>query len=318
MSIIPKLLKHLHNVNHIYIQTHDYPDHDAIAAAFALQYILKHSNISSHLIYEGDIQRDSLKEMIRVIGIEIKHNQHHSLQMEDNIIVVDGCVGNKNVSDLTGNEICVIDHHEVKEPDSVSFCDIRSEYGACSTIIYTYFKELNIEIPRNIATALMIGINIDTSLLTRGVSLNDIEAYSDLYKIADITCHNSLLRNFIQTKDLRFYKYLIEHVIIEEKIARCYFPKGCNQNLMGILGDFLLALEEVEFVILYAKNNMKINFSIRNENENWNAAEIIQKSLKGIGFGGGHFDMAGGIINDINLFDENIIVSLFQQALQLK
>ena len=57
--------------------------------------------------------------------------------------------------------------------------------------------------------------------------------------------------------------------------------------------------------------NNKINFSIRSEREEWNSSIIIQEILKNIGFGGGHADMAGGIINDIKLFNESEIYNKF-------
>jgi nanoRNase/pAp phosphatase (c-di-AMP/oligoRNAs hydrolase) len=113
---------------------------------------------------------------------------------------------------------------------------------------------------------------------------------------ADIGFVNSLLRNSIQKKELNFYRYVIEHVRVQERFAFCYFEEGCNQNLLGIIGDFLLTLSEVDFVFLCAKNNNTINISVRSEVPHWNAADIIRRVLEGRGFGGGHSDLAGGII----------------------
>jgi len=316
MHIIDQILDFVKDEEFIYIQTHNFPDHDAVASAFGLQYIFNELGKKALCIYEGDVQRDSLQQMIDELNIEITHNEDHLLTEDHKIIIVDGCKGNKNVTDLIGDEIAVIDHHEVSTPDDVPFSDIRSNYGACSSIIFKYFKDYKLSIPQNIATALMIGINMDTALLTRGVSEEDIQAYAELYTISNIRLQNSILRNYIQTKDLNFYRYAIDNVIIKNEIAFCYFPKGCNQNLMGILGDFFLALEEVDFVILCALNESKINFSLRNEAPQWNASMVIQEVLKGIGFGGGHGDMAGGIIKDVNLFDENIIFEKFYRFLK--
>lgn len=297
------LLDALKSEEYIFIQTHNYPDHDAVASAFALQHLLKGFDIKSFLIYDGEIQRDSLLQMIEDLEIVIKNYRSYSLTSQHKIIIVDGCKWNKNVTDLVGDEVGVIDHHIVDSPDDVPFVDIRSNYGSCSSILYSYYTEYKEEIPKNVATALMIGINMDTSLLTRSVSKEDIEAYANLYGISDIRLQNSILRNYIQTKDLSFYRYAIDNVKIEHEVAYCYFPDGCNQNLLAILGDFLLALEEVEFVILCAKNKGSINFSLRSEKKEWNAALVLQQVLKGIGFGGGHADMAGGIVNDLSLFD---------------
>ena len=309
------LLAEVKKEEFVFIQTHNYPDHDAVASAFGLQYLLSELGVSSRIIYEGEIQRDSLIQMIDELEIDIQHCEYHRMTESHKIIIVDGCKGNKNVTDLIGDEIAVIDHHLVEKPDDVPFADIRSDYGACSTIIYSYFRKAGVEVPRNAATAMMIGINMDTALLTRGVSRHDIEAYAELYTLCDIRLQNSILRNYIQSKDLSFYRYAIDNITIENEVAFCYFPDGCNQNLLGILGDFFLALDEVDFVILCARNGSSINFSLRNEKKEWNAARAIQDALQGTGFGGGHADMAGGIVPDGAGFDPREILEKFKAIL---
>ncbi len=317
MGIVHDLVVTYGNEELLYIQTHDYPDHDAVSSAAGLQEILRRLGVQSRIIFEGDIQRDSLRKMIHDLDISIARSCDVELEADHKIVIVDGCKGNKNVTDLIGEEVAVIDHHQVKAADDVPFVDIRPDYGACASIIYTYFREFELEIPRKIATALMIGINMDTALLTRNVGEADVQAYADLYPLADIRLQNTLLRNYIQTKDLEFYRYAINNVKIEKAVSFCYFPEGCNQNLLGILGDFLLSLEEIDFSILCAKNKGKVNFSIRNERPEWNAALVIQNALQGIGFGGGHADMAGGIIHDASLFDPAEVYALFARELGL-
>jgi nanoRNase/pAp phosphatase (c-di-AMP/oligoRNAs hydrolase) len=162
----------------------------------------------------------------------------------------------------------------------------------------------------------MIGINMDTALLTRQVSRTDIEVYADLYTRADIRLENSILRNSIQTKDLAFYRHALENVQLKDGVAFCWFPDGCNQNLLGILGDFFISLEEAEFVVLCARNGGVINVSVRNEREGLNASQVVQAALGGIGFGGGHADMAGGIIRELGGIDGPLLHALFLKALQ--
>lgn len=311
MSVILSLIRDLTKEKNIFIQTHNFPDHDAIASAYGLQVLLQKFNISSTIIYKGSIQRDSLNIMINNLGIKAYSCAKLKLSDCNKNIIVDGCACNKNVDDLIGDEICVIDHHEIKKPESIKLTDIRPSAGSCSTIIYSYFKELNIEIERTAASALLCGLNMDTLQMTRGVSKLDVEAFADLYMKADIPLVNTILRNYIQTKDLSFYKYLLENIIIKDKFAFCYYDNGCCQNLLGILSDFLLALEEVDFTVLCAKNENVINLSVRSENKALNASTIIQKVLKNIGFGGGHSDMAGGIIKDISKFNKKEIFDTF-------
>ncbi len=70
------------------------------------------------------------------------------------------------------------------------------------------------------------------------------------------------------------------------------------------MAAFILSLTEIDLVVLSATNDNQVHFSVRNERAEWNAARFIQKVLAGIGFGGGHQDMAGGLISDARLFDK--------------
>lgn len=314
--MLENLVRHLRNERHVYIQTHSYPDHDAIASAYGLQRLLAEFGLTAHIVYEGDIQRESLQRMVRELSIEVHKASTLPIRSTDKIVIVDGCKGSKNVAELEGQEIAVIDHHAVVAAEDVPYVDIRPGYGACSTIIYSYYRDAGKLVSRNTATALLIGINMDTSMLTRGVSQQDIEAYADLYPLADVRLQTAILRNYIQTKDLGFYRFALDNVSITDGFAYCYFPQGCDQNLLGILGDFFLALREVQFVVLCARNNHAVNFSLRCERDDCDASMILQEVLRGIGAGGGHRHMAGGVIPHTEDFDEPALRARFMQTLK--
>jgi nanoRNase/pAp phosphatase (c-di-AMP/oligoRNAs hydrolase) len=316
MGRLSELLGVIGSRRPVYVQTHDFPDHDAVASAFGIQGVLDRAGVPSRIVYAGDLQRDSLRRMIRDLAIQVTPAASVSMAASDPVVIVDGCKGSKNVTDLPGDEVAVIDHHDVKSPDNVPYVDIRSDIGACSTLVHGYWGESGGPLPGAVATALMIGINMDTALLTRQVSREDIQAYADLYTSADVRLENSILRNSIQTKDLAFYRHALENVQIADCVAFCWFPSGCNQNLLGILGDFFISLEEADFVVLCARNANVINVSVRNEKDGWSASRIVQKALDGIGFGGGHADMAGGIIREPEGIDGPMLRTRFLSALQ--
>ncbi len=314
MSFILDLIALVEKEDYVYIQTHDYPDHDTVASAFALQKLLKSRGITGYLVYEGKIRNDSLLRMIEHLSIKIRPAKKEPLRTIDKIIIVDGCKGSKNVTDLTGDEIAVIDHHEGSSPEEILLSDIHPDYGACSSIIFSYYENLGIEPAKDVATALIIGLLSDTALMTKGVAEADMLTYNSLYNKSDHRLVNSILKTKIQKKDLSFYREAIDRVRIQDELAFCYFPEGCNENLLGVIGDFFLSLREVAFVFLCARNNGKINFALRSEEDKWNAADIIRKILDGTGYGGGHSDIAGGIMNDPSNFDEE---SLLKRILQL-
>ena len=317
MDTINVLIHSLKSEKSVFIQPHDFPDHDAVASAFGLQYFFRRHGITSHLVYGMDIQRESLKTVIRDLQIEIKPVGTYAMTPFDKIILVDGCKGNKNVRDLIGDEVAIIDHHRAACPEDIAFADIRTEYGACATIIASYFFESGLSMPRDVATALMIGISLDTCFLTRGVCEQDLKAYWQCFHIADTDYVNSILRNNIQLDDLKQYRFMLNHLQSVDRMAFCHFPRGCDQNLLGILGDFLLSLDTIDFVVLCAQNGDRINFSLRSEAAQWPADAIARRILHGIGFGGGHAEMAGGVITDVSKFDKDALYEKMLTALQI-
>ncbi len=318
MNSIGKLIQDLKNEERVFIQTHDFPDPDAVTSAFGMQQLLAHFGIHAYIVYNKVIERGSLKKIIRDLKIDIREAGSYGMKADEKIILVDGCKGSSNVTDLVGEEFACIDHHPVIAPDDVPFFDIRDSYGACATIIGSYYAELGIDLPRDVATALMIGITRDTALFTRGVTENDLNVYIHCFLSADVEYVNSVIRNNICANDLTYYRRLLDNLERSGRIAYCYFPDGCGQNLLGILADFVLSLIEIEFVMLCALNGDVVNFSIRSENETWDAGDVMRAFLKERGFGGGHAEMAGGVIYDASLFHEADAFETVNQILQVK
>ena len=201
MSKVKKLLKTLKKNQRIFIQTHDFPDHDAVATAFSLQYLLKHKGFDSTIIYHGEILRENLQKMISELDISISHHYKYELSQNDLLIIVDACAGNKNVTELKAKVIAVIDHHQTTCKEKYPFIDIQSEFGACSTILFSYFAELKLEPSKNVATALLAGINFDTHSLSRQISPLDLQAYSMLYTVGSVEFVSSMVRNNISLDD---------------------------------------------------------------------------------------------------------------------
>jgi len=284
----------LRGARRIFIQTHDFPDHDSVASAFGLQHLLLTQGLEASITYEGEVQRESLLALVQALDIELHHNGRHGITTDDSIVIVDGCAGNRNVSHLVGHELAVIDHHISEHPEDVPYVDIRPHFGACSSIIYDYYRELGLTVPRSVASALLAGVAVDTAQLMRGASEHDMEAYTTLYRLADIELVTSVIHNSIQARDLAYYRAALENIVIHDRFAFCYLADGCSRNLLGILGDFFSGLRGVDITVVCARNEGRVNFSVRSSREHWNASEVVQDALRGIGRGGGHRHMAGG------------------------
>ena len=299
MSEFSQLIERLKGLPRVVIQAHDFPDHDAVASAYALAYLLNQQGIETIQVYNGVIDRVSIHRMIEILAIPIVHASEAGLRAEDILIVVDGCVGEKNVTDLTGEEVAVIDHHEVTPAAGLWYQDIRPDYGATATIMYEYYQQLGLTMPAAVATALQVGLNIDTANLTRGFCEADVEAFAFFHRIADQDLVNNICRNSLESSELPYYQHLISELRIDRGVATALMPTDCPKNLLGILGDFLIAVDSVDVSILACGRPETIQLSLRSERREVNVARLAQKVLVDteIGFGGGHAHMAGGVVN---------------------
>ena len=295
-----KFLQLLSPLQRVVIQAHDFPDHDAIASAYGLAALLQAMGMNTLIVYNGHVDRISLANMIEWLDIPVIHCNKAKLTAHDKIITVDGCIGEKNVTDIQGEEIAVIDHHNVTPPKGLWYCDVRSNYGATATIIYEYFSSLNIDIPEKVATALLVGLNIDTANLTRGFCNADLKAFLGLNQVADLALVNKICRNSLIQSELKSFQHVCDNVESNDGIAIVLLKEPCAKNLLGVLADFLLSVNEYDIVIVAMKFNQAIQLSLRSECPKVNVGLLLRQTLnqKQRGFGGGHAHMAGGILND--------------------
>lgn len=282
--------------NHVYIQMHNFPDPDAIASAYGIQILLKTRNVDSTICYKGKIDRSSTNKMVRGLGIEIVNfdNIVH-MNSEDEIILVDAQKGNANIIDMAGSEVICIDHHKTIERFDYHYSDIRPDVGACASIVASYFFESEIEIDKNLATALMYAIKIDTANMCRGVSQLDLEMFYRIFKLCDNDFIASLSMSTIQLNDLHAYANAINSIKVYNNISFANTGNDCPEALIATISDFMLDLDEVNLSVVYSDKKDGIKLSIRSDTK-YDAGLITQNALEGIGNGGGHELMAGGFV----------------------
>lgn len=282
---------------HSYIQTHNFPDPDAIASAFGLQRLLAHYSIPSSLCYDGQIDKLSASRMLDMFQIQISSYEQlrPSLSEDDYIICVDAQKHSGNITDLVGAEVACIDHHPTFVPMEYRYQDIRPT-GACATIIAQYFHRLACKPDQATATALLYGLKMDTLQFTRGVTELDIEMFHFLFPLCDQEALMRLERNNMEFSDLRAYGAAIERIEVYGKVGFSDIPFSCPDALVAIISDFILSLQEVEVAVVFSHREDGIKFSVRSEVPDIHAGDLARDALKGFGSGGGHAGMAGGLI----------------------
>lgn len=312
-----KLIQLLNNRT-VYIQTHNFPDPDAISSAFALQEFLGAHGIPATLCYDGRIDRISSRKMLDTFGISMYcGTELPEMTREDPIILVDSQKLNSNVTDFIGTKIACIDHHPTRINCNYEYFDLQI-IGACASIIASYFRQTNTPISPNAASALAYGIKMDTADFTRGTTQTDIDMFQYLFAHADWSLVKHMYSNTLEYDDLRAYDAAISNVKIFGTTAFAYIPFSCAPALVAIISDFILALDVVDIAIVYARNKEGIRFSIRSERPAFHAGDLIVLALTDIGSGGGHPSMAGGMIplENVSLLGSNLQVSIHERFLK--
>ena len=288
--------------NSVYIQTHNYPDQDALAAAFGLKYLLERFEIGADICYKGQVDKLNTVAMMETLDAQ-------EMDEDSEIIIVDGQKGNSNVDDFIGNEIACIDHHKLQETDMYRFWDIRSDVGACSSIIASYYVENDIDMPISVATALLYGIKMDTDNLSRKVSDLDIDMFYYLFKRASRDAIRKFEGCSLQMDDLQAYMAAIKNLRVFGNVGFVNIGDDCAEAILGTMSDFVMSLDEVTFAVVYSRRAGGIKFSVRNEEEGLDGAVIIKAALEGLGGGGGHATMAAGFAPNIDSSTEALNVA---------
>jgi nanoRNase/pAp phosphatase (c-di-AMP/oligoRNAs hydrolase) len=291
------------------IQTHNFPDHDATASAFALGRLLSIRGYETHLLYRGPIRSFSLKTMIAELKIpltRIKDMAPRELRSSP-CILVDGNPLNSNARPATDNLFGVVDHHGNAGIPDCPFCDIRPEYGSCSALVADYWKASGLKPEEDVATALLMGIEMDTDFLSRRVSKSDMDALHRLFFIGDWDFGTRVIKTSLSRADIPAFEKAVANSRFHRQLLFALITLDTTQEVISILADFFLRFREVTVTVIIENQGSSRHVSIRSRDPAVSAALLIREALKDIGEGGGHDYMAGGLLYpDIEISEEDL------------
>ena len=313
----------------LYIQMHKPPDPDCLASATVLADMLRSGGYDPTIVYSGAIGKSETLELIDVLGINIvrldAEKNKNLVKPEDQIIVVDCQKENSNVMHLCGEYIACIDHHPELVKKDYLYSDIQPEYGACSSMIYTYAVEYGYKISPSKAALMIHGIRIDTDDLNRRKYMLDIDCYCALYKIANLEILSNINKNRIRPDDISTTITAYEFLTIKNKVAYSYAGVDKAKESLAELSDRLSSLADVGFVVVYSKCYYGYVFSVRSQLAEKNAGKIVKHAFASVdGDGGGHATMAGGVIPKVSFMDLSgdksvmeRVIALFEDAFEV-
>lgn len=294
-----KLAEILKGKGSMLIVMQDSPDPDAIASAVALRALVNACfEITCSLVHRGPIGRAENRALVSYLKLKPRSPDQADPRKFDLIAMVDTQPGTGN--NCLPAEILpdiVVDHHPVQLlTRSVKFTDVRSNYGATSTIILEYFLGWNLLPPMPVATALMYGIRSDTLDLGREAIKADINAIEALYPLANKRMLGQIQRGRVPGDYFKMLSHaLADAMAYGDMIVACLGDVE-NPDIMGELADLLLRHESCAWTLCFGFFESRVILSIRTR-ANSNSADVIMREVvSGLGTGGGHAGMAGGQI----------------------
>jgi nanoRNase/pAp phosphatase (c-di-AMP/oligoRNAs hydrolase) len=231
--------------------------------------------------------------MINRFKIELRDEKFWEKNRSNYGLAIFCDTGPENASVSVAPEIAtiIIDHHTTKSFREDCLAIIKN-VGAASTIIYYLLKKAGVEFlhPSPIATALEIGIDVDTKSFTKTDEITefDVEAHRKLMPLIDY----ALFRHLTERYELRkgFFKCLkralgpdFDEIFVEDlAILGVGNIKRSQIDYIPMIADWILRAEETRLVVVIGVvDNQFIKASVRTDLESVQIDQFCQKVFGG-------------------------------------
>jgi nanoRNase/pAp phosphatase (c-di-AMP/oligoRNAs hydrolase) len=295
-----RLLKALAGKKTILVTTHMHPDPDALASSMALRELLARrlKDARIDLSIKGQIGGGINSAFTRNAQLTVVPWDDAALTRYDAIILLDVQPAFA-YSPLPQNvtPTAVIDHHRAQgRKPQCQFCDVRPEVGATSSIVFSYFMELEEQIDPDLGATLIYGIETDLAGAAGMPNELDNLALSNLTLLADT--RKLYQMRFVDLPQSYFVSYFeaLSSAVYYDTVMLAQLGQIDSLEKPAVVADFLLRFEKVQWVLVTALNNGRLMLSLRTSSPRHSAADIMQRLVRRVGEGGGHRTKAGGSI----------------------
>jgi len=303
------LIRALRSVDgHLGVFTHDNPDPDAIGSAIALRDLARARGVDADAYFFGQITHQENRAMVNLLDIQIENldTDEYDPDEFDAIALVDHSrPGVNDQLPLDTAVDIVIDHHPPREAVDAGFIDLRSDVGATSTLMADYFRQLDIPVTPQVATALLFGIRVDTKDFGREITEADFQAAAFLLPFADDVVLERIESPSISGATLDTIAEAIRNRIQHNSVVLSGVGSIAQRDSLAQAADHLLGMEGVTTTVVYGIKDGTVYASARTRGSDLDIGETMREAFDRIGSAGGHTDMAGaqiplGILGDIH------------------
>ncbi|MFC6826393.1 DHH family phosphoesterase [Halopelagius fulvigenes] len=306
-------LEKLSGLDEVVVLMHPNPDPDAMAAAIGTACLAEQVDTEACIQYTGQIRHQENRAFETVLDLDLEPIDHVTDLAAEAVVLVDhnrprGFAGADGVLPFA-----VIDHHP-GEGTGEHFTDVRTDYGACSSIVAEYFRDIGAKpvppdrhasevdaeytIPSNVATGMLYGILTDTKRLTSGCSEGDFEAAGYLYPGVDEDALNRIANPEVSTEVLELKARAIAGRDVRGPFAVSDIGTLSNVDAIPQAADELIQLEGVTAVVVCGERDGTVYLSGRSRDDRVHMGRMLEHALADVpgSSAGGHARMGGGQI----------------------
>ncbi len=283
---------------------HPNPDPDAMATGMAVAAIADGVDTEATLAYPGQLRHHENRAFRTVLEVDLDRIEHERELGDGPVVLVDhgrprGFGGAQTIEPLA-----IIDHHD-DEPIDAPHVDVRPDYGACSTIVLEYLRDLSIAgedgplaADEALSTALLYGIHTDTNNLTRGVTNREFAACEFLYPRVDEDALDRIANPPIEAHILEAKARAITNRLVQD----CYCVADVGQveavDAIPMAAEELLRLEGVTATVVVGEHDGHLHISGRSVDDRVHMGKALERAVAAIpdAGAGGHARMGGGQI----------------------
>ena len=295
-QLISFLSKKGKTISPLLIMTHDYPDPDSLASAFALKYLAEEGfQIQSKIVYGGIIGRMENRTMVNILKLPAHKLKPSDFKKFQHVALLDTQPSFHNNSfPKDRRATIVIDQHESPIAPASEFSIVDTECAATSVILAQALLSMKINIPDTVATALVYGILTDTLNLYREDKPIVTQTYLKLLPYCNM---KELAKIQNPARSRKFFTTLsrgIQQAMISRRLIVSNIGFVENPDLVSQIADFLLSYNGTLWSFCTGRFKSKLHVSLRAESPQADAGEILRDIFDNKNQAGGHGSIGGG------------------------
>ncbi len=281
----------------VVVVSHVNPDPDSLASMLGIKALVESSQPGKRVILtvDGMIARSENRAMVELIPIPLVPVETVVTGPETAVVMVDTQpFTGRRFSEAARPQV-VIDHHETGGVlDGVLFRDIRTHIGAASTMVTGYLIEQRVVVTPQLATALLYGIESETTGYPRESSSLDDGAQIWLFPRADKDLLAKIRNPKLPQSHFATFQHALANAFLYDRLVVSWCGAVTQPDIVAEIADFFVRFEEVDWSLAAGAFDGLLKLSLRAGELGCRAGEVLYTVVNGLGNAGGHDRVPAG------------------------